>query len=114
VKNVQHIFVDYNSLNPLENSGFFSVQKFDISYIVLCDVYHNVSIVTGIKLLIDKGRETLMETKISNSKQNVDLSMKTKLDDEKNLKGTFISVMLLGGFIVLSWVGIYFLYMSRL
>ncbi len=31
-----------------------------------------------------------------------------------NLKGTMISVMLLGGFIVLSWLGVYWLYMVRL
>ena len=32
----------------------------------------------------------------------------------QNLKGTMISVMLLGGFIVLSWLGVYWLYMVRL
>ena len=31
-----------------------------------------------------------------------------------NLKGTMIAVMLLGGFIVLSWFGVYWLYIVRL
>ncbi|MBF0706121.1 MULTISPECIES: cytochrome c oxidase subunit 2A [Bacillales] len=31
-----------------------------------------------------------------------------------NLKGTMVAVMLLGGFILLSWFGVYWLYMVRL
>ena len=29
-----------------------------------------------------------------------------------DLRGTFISVMLLGGFIIISWLGIYLLFLS--
>lgn len=36
-----------------------------------------------------------------------------KHEEDKNLKGTFVSVMLLGGFIVLSWVGVWILYLIR-
>ncbi|TRM12535.1 cytochrome c oxidase subunit 2A [Lentibacillus cibarius] len=34
-------------------------------------------------------------------------------DQSPNLKGTFISVMLLGVFIIVSWVGVYIFYMMR-
>lgn len=33
--------------------------------------------------------------------------------ENEDLKGTFVSVMLLGGFIVLSWVGVWILYLIR-
>jgi len=36
-----------------------------------------------------------------------------KQQDEQSLKGTFVSVMLLGGFIALSWLGIFILFVSR-
>ncbi|GAB7055044.1 cytochrome c oxidase subunit 2A [Paenibacillus naphthalenovorans] len=32
---------------------------------------------------------------------------------EESLKGTFVSVMLLGLFLVLSWVGVFLLFMAR-
>jgi hypothetical protein len=39
-----------------------------------------------------------------------DRSDKAKHD---TLKGTFLSVMLLGGFIVLSWLGVFILFINR-
>ncbi|HWO75134.1 MAG TPA: cytochrome c oxidase subunit 2A [Bacillus sp. (in: firmicutes)] len=39
---------------------------------------------------------------------------KQDTEKEKNLKGTFISVLLVGGFIVLSWAVVYLLFMNRL
>ncbi len=34
--------------------------------------------------------------------------------EEKNdLKGTFISVMFLGGFIIITWIGVWALFLSR-
>lgn len=30
-----------------------------------------------------------------------------------DLKGTFISVMLLGGFIIITWIGVWALFLSR-
>ncbi|WP_273853194.1 cytochrome c oxidase subunit 2A [Guptibacillus spartinae] len=38
----------------------------------------------------------------------------TTKEEGPNLKGTMIAVMLLGGFIVLSWFGVYWLYLVRL
>lgn len=32
---------------------------------------------------------------------------------EPSLKGTFVSVMLLGAFILLSWIGVFVLYLVR-
>lgn len=33
--------------------------------------------------------------------------------EETSLKGTFVSVMLLGAFIVISWIGVYMLFLNR-
>lgn len=33
--------------------------------------------------------------------------------EEDSFKGTFISVMLLGGFIIITWVGVWSLFLSR-
>ncbi|CAG7651661.1 hypothetical protein PAESOLCIP111_06363 [Paenibacillus solanacearum] len=32
---------------------------------------------------------------------------------EQNLSGTFVSVMILGGFLLLTWVGVFLLFLSR-
>jgi len=40
---------------------------------------------------------------------------KTKMEDEKtSLKGTFVSVMLLGVFLIVTWLGVYILFLDRL
>lgn len=36
-----------------------------------------------------------------------------QVQDGQSLKGTFLSVMLLGGFIVLTWLGVFILYINR-
>jgi len=33
--------------------------------------------------------------------------------EEENLTGTFTSVMMLGGFLILSWIGVWILYLVR-
>lgn len=38
---------------------------------------------------------------------------KTQSQDEQSLKGTFVSVMLLGGFLALTWLGVFFLFITR-
>ena len=38
---------------------------------------------------------------------------KRKLDEKNQLKGTFVSVMILGALIVVCWVGVWMLYLSR-
>ncbi|WP_203245892.1 cytochrome c oxidase subunit 2A [Sporosarcina beigongshangi] len=40
-------------------------------------------------------------------------SNSTEMDAEVSLKGTFISVMLVGIFILISWFGLYALFLSR-
>lgn len=37
----------------------------------------------------------------------------TEKQEENTFKGTFVSVMLLGGFIILSWLGVWMLYLLR-
>lgn len=34
-------------------------------------------------------------------------------DDKDELKGTFVAVMMLGAFIIVSWVGVWALYIAR-
>ncbi|WP_449536679.1 cytochrome c oxidase subunit 2A [Ferdinandcohnia sp. Marseille-Q9671] len=42
-------------------------------------------------------------------------SKKIKIEDERtSLKGTLASVFLLGLFLILSWLGVYFLFLDRL
>ncbi|WP_010284018.1 cytochrome c oxidase subunit 2A [Bacillus timonensis] len=42
-------------------------------------------------------------------------NQKTKIKDERtSLKGTLASVFLLGLFLILSWLGVYFLFLDRL
>ncbi|NQD64544.1 cytochrome c oxidase subunit 2A [Bacillus haikouensis] len=47
--------------------------------------------------------------------ENYDLNRKTrtKVEDQGSLKGTFTSVLLLGGFLILSWVGVFLLFIKR-
>lgn len=40
-------------------------------------------------------------------------AVKTSEKKEVSLKGTLFSVMFLGGFIIISWVGVYALFLSR-
>ncbi|MEH7381932.1 cytochrome c oxidase subunit 2A [Bacillus sp. JJ1533] len=42
-------------------------------------------------------------------------NQKIKIEDEKtSLKGTLASVILLGVFLIVTWLGVYFLYLDRL
>ena len=45
-----------------------------------------------------------------------ELSRKTIVKTEKpsNLRGTLASVFILGAFLIVTWVGVYFLFLSRL
>jgi hypothetical protein len=47
-------------------------------------------------------------------KKEKDLRTATPQHQEPELKGTFASVMLLGLFLVLTWVGAYVLFISRM
>lgn len=38
---------------------------------------------------------------------------KTEKQEELALKGTFVSVMLLGGFLALTWLAVFILFVSR-
>jgi hypothetical protein len=35
------------------------------------------------------------------------------MNQEPSLKGTFVSVLLLGGFIAISWIGVFALFIAR-
>jgi len=38
---------------------------------------------------------------------------RSEKDKQHTLKGTFLSVLLLGGFIALSWLGVFILFINR-
>ncbi|MCA1030448.1 cytochrome c oxidase subunit 2A [Bacillus timonensis] len=44
----------------------------------------------------------------------IEIQKKTKIEDSTSLKGTLASVMLLGFFIIITWLGVYFLFLERL
>lgn len=47
------------------------------------------------------------------AKNEMQQKIEENKDEEENLKGTFISVMILGGFIIASWLGVWLLFLSR-
>ncbi|UII54575.1 cytochrome c oxidase subunit 2A [Cytobacillus spongiae] len=47
------------------------------------------------------------------AKTELDQKTKTEIEDSSSLKGTLASVFLLGFFLIITWVGVYFLYLDR-
>ncbi|MDX8366505.1 cytochrome c oxidase subunit 2A [Cytobacillus sp. Hm23] len=41
-------------------------------------------------------------------------NQKTKIESEPSLKGALASVFLLGFFLIITWLGVYFLFVDRL
>lgn len=58
---------------------------------------------------IKKGVREVAKTELKN---NVHPQIKT--EDRSSLKGTLASVFLLGFFLIITWVGVYFLFLDRL
>lgn len=46
-------------------------------------------------------------------KSQIPVKQNVQLEEEHSLKGTFVSVMLLGGFLVLSWLSVFLLFVFR-
>ncbi|KAF0818735.1 MULTISPECIES: cytochrome c oxidase subunit 2A [unclassified Cytobacillus] len=47
------------------------------------------------------------------AKTELSRKTKTEIEDRSSLKGTLASVFLLGFFLVMTWVGVYLLFISR-
>ncbi|WP_066061149.1 cytochrome c oxidase subunit 2A [Neobacillus soli] len=47
------------------------------------------------------------------AKAELKTKQKTEIEDSSSLKGTLASVFILGFFIVVSWVGVYYLFVER-
>ncbi|MBT2690082.1 cytochrome c oxidase subunit 2A [Bacillus sp. ISL-47] len=47
------------------------------------------------------------------AKTELSRKTKTEIEDSSSLKGTLASVFLLGFFLVITWVGVYLLFVSR-
>lgn len=43
----------------------------------------------------------------------IETEKKIKVEDSSSLKGTLASVFLLGFFLIVTWVGVYFLFLDR-
>lgn len=52
-----------------------------------------------------------VQLEIENEKKSTEV--KAEIETKHSLKGTFISVMLIGSFIVVLWVSIFLLFLSR-
>ncbi|CAM3504727.1 cytochrome c oxidase subunit 2A [Cytobacillus oceanisediminis] len=47
------------------------------------------------------------------AKTELSRKTKTEIEDSSSLKGTLASVFLLGFFLVITWIGVYLLFVSR-
>ncbi|OLS40291.1 cytochrome c oxidase subunit 2A [Bacillus sp. MRMR6] len=47
------------------------------------------------------------------AKVELKTGQKTEIEDSSSLKGTLASVFFLGIFIIVTWVGVYFLFVNR-
>jgi hypothetical protein len=54
-----------------------------------------------------KGVEKMAQPELKNK-------TKTQIEDHSSLKGTLASVFILGFFLVITWVSVYFLFLDRL
>jgi hypothetical protein len=55
-----------------------------------------------------KGVKDVAKTALNNKTK-----MKLKTEDSSSLKGTLVSVFLLGFFLIISWVGVFLLFLER-
>lgn len=53
------------------------------------------------------------EAEIANGKEGSAMSKRKDKHDDHDLRGTFASVMLLGAFLVITWVAVFFLFIAR-
>ncbi|MBU8879025.1 cytochrome c oxidase subunit 2A [Bacillus sp. FJAT-29790] len=47
------------------------------------------------------------------AKPELNRKVETEIEDSSSLKGTFASVMILGVFLIVTWVGVYMLFLDR-
>ena len=47
------------------------------------------------------------------AKPQINQKTQIKVEDSSSLKGTFASVLILGGFLVLTWLGVFLLFINR-
>lgn len=62
--------------------------------------------------MVDKNRKECTRLAKTELKTNQKTKAKTKIK-EPSLKGTLVSVFILGAFILLSWFGVYLLFLGR-
>jgi hypothetical protein len=58
-------------------------------------------------------RAEIYNTYIKFSRKDGSTMKKDQKHSDESLKGTFVSVMLLGGFLLVAWVAVYVLFIAR-
>lgn len=80
--------------------------NFEISYFTFAIVlYYEREL---IKLMIN-----FLKGVLGMAKAELKTNQKTEVEDSSSLKGTLASVFLLGAFIIVTWVGVYYLFVER-
>ncbi len=100
---VKPILHSYHSVKLINEHFVKSQKRCFIKKIVLYD--ENVS--TGINN--KGGLKEMPKVEVNQVKK-----LKSKVEDRSSLKGTLASVFLLGFFLIVTWVGVYFLFLDRL
>jgi hypothetical protein len=55
----------------------------------------------------------MADININTSKKKRSTNMKSKTEETTSLKGTLVAVFILGIFILISWVSVFYLFISR-
>lgn len=80
--------------------------NFEIRYFFLAIVLYDVRELTIYFSIFLRGV-------LGMAKAELKTKQKTEIEDSSSLKGTLASVFILGFFIVVSWVGVYYLFVER-
>jgi hypothetical protein len=64
--------------------------------------------------LFPKGVSLMQKAEILKQKTKIEDQSHVKIEDQSNLKGTLTFVFLLGAFIIVTWIGVYSLFLERL
>lgn len=80
-----------------------------------CDFYHSslyAAVIIWVKKKKGKEVPVMADARILN-KQKTEQPLQPHAGEQEQLKGTLVSVFILGGIILLSWFGIFLLYAIR-
>src|SRR5690625_3370463 len=93
----------------------FVCKRCHIHFTFFCNIIVKKGYIKLELMLIYSRKDLIFNKEVSIMSKNHHESSKDNVPEKSgiDLRGTFISVMLLGGFIIISWLGIYLLFLSR-